>query len=425
MNPQVCGVETVTASGNFKDPGAVQRVLSGEETVANAAWWGFDAADSTEAIQGAISSGAKKVVIPYVGKEWVVRPIKLAGNQEVVFEPGVVVIAKKGEFKGKRDCLFSASGLSNITLRGYGATLRMRKSDYASFKYTKAEWRHTVAFLVCSNVNVLGLRLESSGGDGIYIGSTEGKRRLPCKSVLIRDCICDNNYRQGISVTSADELLIENCTLKNTKGTPPKAGILFEPNHSTCVIANCVISNCVSENNAGAGLRVQLKRLKAPKKVSILFVNCYVKGGGTGLQVGPITDNGPKGLIEFRNCVVENSRFPGIYVYDKSVNGALVRFKNCSIRGTGTDRPFPKVPIHMISTEQQLTRHPGGIEFVNCYVYDDIARPFLTVAETKGVQGFSQIKGNITVFNPHGAQKHLGSKTKKLALKVKSFGTRK
>jgi hypothetical protein len=159
--------------------------------------------------------------------------------------------------------------------------------------------------------------------------------------------------------------------------------------------------------------------------VSILFVNCYVKGGGTGLQVGPITDNGPKGLIEFRNCVVENSRFPGIYVYDKSVNGALVRFKNCSIRGTGTDRPFPKVPIHMISTEQQLTRHPGGIEFVNCYVYDDIARPFLTVAETKGVQGFSQIKGNITVFNPHGAQKHLGSKTKKLALKVKSFGTRK
>jgi hypothetical protein len=222
-----------------------------------------------------------------VGKEWIVRPIKLASNQEIVFEPNVVVIAKKGEFKGKRDCLFSASGLSDITLRGYGATLRMQKSDYVSSKYSKAEWRHILEFLGCSNINVLGLRLESSGGDGIYLGSTKDKHHLPCKNVLIRDCICNDNYRQGISVTSADKLRIENCVLKNTAGTRPKAGIDLEPDNEFGSLVNVVINNCIAENNIGAGFLVNISRLSAKsREISVLFVSCSVKSGyAPGLMV--------------------------------------------------------------------------------------------------------------------------------------------
>ena len=104
---------------NIKNVSAVQEVLSGDRTTANAAWWGFDPADSTAALQGAIDSGAQRVVVPYMGSDWIVLPIKLASDQEIIFEPGVVVTAKKGAFRGRGDSLFSAANQTNITLRGY------------------------------------------------------------------------------------------------------------------------------------------------------------------------------------------------------------------------------------------------------------------------------------------------------------------
>ena len=47
--------------GNVKSPQAVREVLAGKRAVANAAWWGFDEEDSTDAIQGAINSGASRL----------------------------------------------------------------------------------------------------------------------------------------------------------------------------------------------------------------------------------------------------------------------------------------------------------------------------------------------------------------------------
>jgi len=54
---------------NFANPAAVKEVLSSKGTVANAAWWSFDENDSTLALQGAIDSGARKVVVPYMGSD--------------------------------------------------------------------------------------------------------------------------------------------------------------------------------------------------------------------------------------------------------------------------------------------------------------------------------------------------------------------
>jgi len=235
----VYAAEKEKALGNFSNPVAVQEVMTGKRKTANAAWWGFNKSDSTFALQSAINSGASKVIVPYTGKNWITRPLTLQSNQEVVLEPGVVVVAKAGEFKGKFDCLFSASKCSNIILSGYGATLRMRKSDYKSPPYTKSEHRHTLQLKACSDVKVLGLRFENSGGDGIFI--TRDNYSVPCKNVLVKDCICDNNYRQGISVISVIKLRIDNCVLKNTRGTPLQSGIDLEPSNQRAMLVDVII----------------------------------------------------------------------------------------------------------------------------------------------------------------------------------------
>ena len=166
------------------DAKAVADVQAGKRAVASAAWWGFDEQDSTAALQAAIRSGAKKLIVPNMGKPWTVGPLVLESNQEIVFEPGAVVMARAGAFLGTGDCLLSAGDKENITLTGPGASLVMRKHDYTSPPYAKGEWRHCLSLMGCRNVTVQGLRLASSGGDGIYLG--HGGSRTDCQDITIK-----------------------------------------------------------------------------------------------------------------------------------------------------------------------------------------------------------------------------------------------
>lgn len=52
-----------------------------------------------------------------------------------------------------------------------------------------------------------------STADGIYI--------LGDSDIHISDCVLDSNFRQGMSVINASNLLVERTTFSNTDGTPP------------------------------------------------------------------------------------------------------------------------------------------------------------------------------------------------------------
>ncbi|MGH9665655.1 MAG: right-handed parallel beta-helix repeat-containing protein, partial [Bryobacteraceae bacterium] len=260
--------------GDVRDDAAVRQVAEGKRADANAAWWGFDPADSTSALQAALDSHAHRLLIPYMGAPWIVRPLTLRGDQEVDFEPGVVILAKRGEFQGPGDSLFTATGVSNLTMRGYGATLRMWKKDYQKAPYKKAEWRMGIALRGCRNVRIEGLRVENTGGDGFYVDGGGG--RLWSEAITIRDCVSDGNHRQGISIISAVGLLVENCTFSGTSGTAPEAGIDLEPDSANQRLVNCVIRNCIFENNRGHAISVYLKQLdRGSQPVSIRFENCW------------------------------------------------------------------------------------------------------------------------------------------------------
>jgi lysophospholipase L1-like esterase len=413
--------------GSRPNPQAVADVKSGKRSVANAAWWGFDPQDATRFLQGAVDSGAKTVVVPYMGTEWVVTPIRLRSNLELIFEPGVVVLARKGAFRGRGDSLFSAADAGNLALRGYGATLRMHKKDYQAAPYTKAEWRMVLDLQGCRRVRIEGLRLESSGGDGIYLGATS---RLPyCEDVVIRDVVCHDHHRQGISVIGAVNLLIENCVLSNTGGTAPQAGIDFEPNGPREKLIHCVVRNCRMENNAGAGVLIYLKQLSSrTDPVSILIEDCHIRSGrDVGIGVGAVTDDGPLGLIEFRNCTIENTTRGGLFLYDKSADKARVRFVNCRWSNVGKPNQEPTtrragkrpgIPLHMTLMRPKLVRRLGGVDFIDCRVYDDVDRPVLVADDLGSQLGIRDLKGRITVHNPHGARMDIRGNPSDVELRV-------
>lgn len=289
------------------NPTAVQEVASGTRKEANAAWWGFDEQDASKTLQAALRCGAKKMTVPDMGKPWIVGPMFLESDQEVVFEKGVVVQALKGSFLGVNDSLFTADNKENITLRGDGAEWAMRKEDYRKAPYGNGEWRMCLALLSCRNVKVSGLRLASSGGDGIYVGRSGKKDARPgCEDIHIKDVVCDGNYRQGISVISVKNLLIENSTFQKTDGTAPMAGIDFEPNKPDEFLINCVIRNCTFKENAGYGMLFELENIRE-NPVSIRVEGCTSDQNNEGALY--ILAPKAEGRIEFLgNKLVGNRR---------------------------------------------------------------------------------------------------------------------
>ena len=402
-------------------------VADGSRTTARADWWGFDEDDATDTIQAAIDSGAPHVVVPFVGKPWIVRPLKLRSDLELVFEPGVLLLAKQGEFHGGGDSLLTANDLENVSVRGYGAVLRMRKSDYQQPPYEKAEWRMGIRISGSKNVTVEGVRIESSGGDGLYVGSS-GKHRW-AENVTLRDCTCHDNHRQGLSVISAQNLLVERCTFSGTDGTAPEAGIDLEPDSEDERLVNCVIRDCVFEHNSGHAILVYLKPLTDKSEpVSIRFENCVCRmgtpgmtpddftdaamTGWSGMSVGAVRDNGPQGLIEFINCTAENTGKEGVKIFDKSADGVKVRFVDCrwSAPWVSRHREYagPRVPVLVHVRRSEMTERPGGIEFENCHVYHDTWTAAFRFEDDSGIARLTDVHGRIDVHSRHEFRPHWG-----------------
>jgi len=399
--PSVLVVSTLVVSAALADrmpvnQAAIDGVKSGELNTATASWWGFDPEDSTEALRSAINSGAKKLTVDNMGSPWIVEPMQLASNQEILFQKGVVVQAKRGSFKGTGDCLFTAAVKENITLSGYGATLRMWKEDYHTDAYQKAEWRHTLSVRSSKNVKVLGLTLANSGGDGIYLGVSQ--KGVTNKGVHIKDVVCADHNRQGISVITAEDLLIEDTILKDTRGTAPQAGIDFEPNDPSERLVNCVMRNCVSENNAGDAYDFYIPTLHASSApVSIRLENCRSVGGMRAVSI--TTGNDPRtavnGKIEFVNCRFEGSEHAGIVVNRKPATGCEVQFANCVVADAALKQPM-QTPI-LLGNAANDTEDIGGVEFADLVVVDPVDRNPMSYLDLAGGLALVDVTGSVSV----------------------------
>ncbi len=392
--------QVAVAASTPPNPKAVAEVASGKRSEAHASWWGFDPEDATAALQSAIDSGTRKVVVDDMGAPWVTDKLTLAGNQQIVFKKGVVVQAKRGAFRGSEDCLFSAALKTNITLIGHGATLRMWKQDYADpARYKRAEWRHVLSFTSCTRVRVEGLTLADSGGDGIYLGVA--KKGVPCSDVVIRKVTCLNNYRQGISVISARNLLIEDCALQNTGGTAPEAGIDFEPNEATEELVNCVMRNCISEGNKGDAYTAYLRPLRSDSKpISIRLENCRAVGGRHSVSFVAGNDSqtaATKGAMEFIKCRFERSRQAAISIGDKPATGARVRFAKCEIVSPAVNASNA-APIEFTSGADGVGTL-GGVDFAGCTLRDSHDRLPMSFQDLSGGLGLKDITGTLTLLS--------------------------
>jgi hypothetical protein len=277
------------------DPRMAAAAEAGELERASAAWWGFDPKDSTRFLEAALASGAGTLLVPAMGEPWRTGPLRLRSRLRLVLEPGASIVALEGAFVGSGDCLLDADGSTDLEIVGYGAGISMRKKDYAKPPYADSQWRHAIALRDAARVRIAGLRIEDSGGDGVYVGQRRG-RPVP-EDILLEDLTIRGNYRQGISVISARGLRILRCEISGTAGHLPAAGIDFEPNSALFGFEDCLVGDCRIYGNAGPAVLVYLgTRSKEDSPVSIELRDCELRGSPNRVYVGGLM-RGARGTL--------------------------------------------------------------------------------------------------------------------------------
>ena len=379
-------------------PEFVAKVKDGVFSRARASWWGWNGEDDTAALQAAIDSGVKTLVIDHMDGPWNVRPIKAPiVDRKVVFEEGVTLLAKRGEYLGLRDSLLDLSGATNAILSGgTGATLRMWKADYLKPPYQKGEWRYALCVSNCRNVRVEGLRFEEAGGDGIMVSGA--------KDIVIRNIVSARNHRQGISVCDAENLLIEDSALIDTSGTAPSAGIDFEPDKGSERLKNIVMRRCRLDGNAGAGVQVCLNmQSDRSEPISILIEDCIMSSNDCGtVVIMNRAGNCPSGEVRYRRCTLRDEKGAGIRFEKKSASGTKIVFEKCIVEGASTKDPSkPDVLFTPIQWNEEL---PGNIDFGDLTIRQSRERPWIGISSPGFYQTPTDLTGRVEIVSPAGGQ---------------------
>jgi hypothetical protein len=202
-------------------------------------------------------------------------------------------------------------------------------------------------------------------------------------------------------VLSAENLTIENCTLRATVGTAPQAGIDLEPNHVKDVLTNVKLINCTASGNSGSGFMANLTRMNATSRpISVTVQNMHVEGSyQAGMRALIMQDGPPGGFLEFNGCVCEANEYSGLGIKWNLTTAIELRFVNCEWRRTA--RLAPEHPFLLKFMGSRIPGAPGGIRFEDCHVDDQQVRHTIKIDASEVVSGAADMTGTIFVTNPN------------------------
>lgn len=383
LSLMLCCLAEEVRLGEGAKPEFVEKARAGELGVAHLSWWGFDAEDSTALIQDAINTKVETLVIDKMESPWNTKPLHLRSGLTIVFADGAVLQAKRGEYKEGWASVLNIEDCEDVVIRGEGkgGIVRMWKQDYANKElYAKAEWRCCIFLVGGRRIRIENMELRESGGDGILIHHLRKAEGGLAEDLVIRKVRCIDNYRQGISISCGRNILIEDCVLNDTIGTPPEAGIDLESNgdYSDEMMRNIVIRNCKMSGNHGQGILISVTRMdtRTTGPLDILVENCEITDNYLGdIAFGSRTrwprEHELKGDVVFRNLTLSNKvhnhkrRFPIGLEMDVGDQAHLL-FENMKVTRGPCDMPAVYVTFCSPTGEKpQMNLEFRNVEFTD------------------------------------------------------------
>lgn len=119
------------------------------------------------------------------------------------------------------------------------------------------EWGMGIGIYDSNHIRITGVKISECWGDGIYIGSHH-EYILPagCSNITIEKCNLRNNRRNNLSIVSAKNVFVDQCSFDYANGTAPEYGIDIETNNSRNPCEHITISNSTFDGNAQASIGI-------------------------------------------------------------------------------------------------------------------------------------------------------------------------
>ncbi len=397
-NSKTVAVTVTGSSSSSSTSGTNQNYPVG---AVKASTFGYKAGDATAAFKAAINSSKSFIIIDKQSAPWNIEPSRFYNikNKTIIFEPGVVLQAKSGAFKGQYDVLLNFYNADNLTIEGYGATFSMNKNEY-----TTGEWRHTLKIDKCRNVSIKGLIFQNSGGDGIHIsGGTSGGYS---ENITVEDVLCRNNRRQGMTILSAQNLWVRNSEFANSSGTKPESGVDLEPDYASDRLVNINFNNCKFTGNDNAGFKITSQHMTAGSlPLSVKVVDCEFINNGHApnnslpnceISIGAANYNNPvKGQVLFERNTFTNSK--GRILFSRKTENAFhVTFKDCTAKNVIQNTSDATIKFEPESGANNI----GGFTFTNFYIEYSKDQPFMQFNGPRSLKVMN-VKGNFTIKEPY------------------------
>ena len=156
------------------------------------------------------------------------------------------------------------------------------------------EFGYGVAIKTSSDIVLRNLYCAKHWGDGInlHVHAT-ATPLLQNNNVLIENCICEDNRRQGMSVITGNGITVRDCKFINTgktAHTAPSAGVDVEPANSQ--VYDILFDHCEFKENYGAGLVCDgaSQNIVGVKVLNCIFFDNRCNGTQTDCFMDDVTD---------------------------------------------------------------------------------------------------------------------------------------
>lgn len=305
-----------------------------------------DNLSDSAAIQSVIdSTSAAQTTVFIPAGTWNVEAnaVKLKTNTTLVLDPLAVV--KMAPTSAGSYSLFDVTGVNNVNVSG-GTII----ADRATHTGTTGEWGMGFYIRNSSQINIENVAVKDAWGDGIYVGNVSANVKL-CKVVV------DNARRNGLSITSANNVLIDQSIFKNTHGTLPQSGIGLEPNVNETV-SNVTIKSTELHGNHASGFYagwVQSATGASITGVTLDGNNIHDNGLdlSTSFAYGILLDKQVNAVV--KNNTIEDNKNAGIYV-DSNTSGSHI-FGNTLTNNGSFGIPLDNTVSNSLIENNTITGH--------------------------------------------------------------------
>ncbi len=318
--------------------------------------------DDTRAIQDAIDqiagSGDTVLIPPGTYMINATSRLNLRSKMTLRMEPGTIL--KTIPNNKELFAVINVKDAENINIIG-----GIIQGDRDKHLGESGEWGMGVELYGSRNVVIENIISKDHWGDGFYVANN-------AKNTKLCSVVGDNNRRNGISIVSADDIIVKDSIFQRGNSPAPLIGhgLDIEPNQGQTV-KNYLVLNSKFLNNNGYGIISTVPDANTGKAFvlnGLIEGNLVVNNGQLGRYSAGILLSQQTGIVVSNNIVINNHQ-DGIGILNRSKSN-IIKGNTIMNSGNPIDKKYG-YGITMEESTDNIIENNNVLNSVNQDIFDE------------------------------------------------------